>query len=113
MEQLKVGTNDLLSVVKKKVAAAATSVLPTKAFPTAGLALQLEVQTVVAASIPGWKVGEDQCWKSGLDGRLEAVAASIQLEAAVVATSKATRLRETLSTASHASRINPIRMDMS
>jgi hypothetical protein len=58
-----------------------------------------------AASIPGLKVGE-KCWNSGLDDRLEvvaisihlkAVAASIQLEVVVAATSKATRLWETLS----------------
>jgi hypothetical protein len=35
---------------------------------------------VVVANIPGQKVGEE-CWNSGLDDRLEAVAASIQLEA--------------------------------
>jgi hypothetical protein len=55
----------------------------------------LEVPTV-ASSISGLKVG-DECWNSGLDVRLEvvaasihleAVAANIQLEAAVVATSK-------------------------
>jgi hypothetical protein len=39
MEQLKVGTNDLLSVVKKKVIVAAVSVSFTEAFPTAGLTL--------------------------------------------------------------------------
>jgi hypothetical protein len=39
MEQLKVGINDLPSVVKKKVAAAATSVSSMEAFPTTGLAL--------------------------------------------------------------------------
>jgi hypothetical protein len=49
MEQLKVGTNNLRSMVKKKVAA--TSVSSMKAFPR--LALQLEVPTAVAASIPG------------------------------------------------------------
>jgi hypothetical protein len=57
MEQLKVGTDDLSSVVKKKVAAATASVSSMEAFPTAGLALQLEVPTVVAASIRGRKVG--------------------------------------------------------
>jgi hypothetical protein len=41
----------------------------------------------VASSIPSRKAGEE-CWNSSLDGRLEAVAASIQLEAAVVATSE-------------------------
>jgi hypothetical protein len=61
------------------------------AFPTAGLTLQLEVPTVAAASIPSRKVGEE-CWNSGLDGRLEAMAASIQLEAVVAATSEAARL---------------------
>jgi hypothetical protein len=98
MEQLKVGTNDLPSVVKKKVTMAAVSLSSTEAFPTAGLTLQLEVPTAVS-SIPGQKVGEEY-WNSGLDGWLEAVAASIQLEAVVVATSKAARLRETLPTAS-------------
>jgi hypothetical protein len=95
-------------VAKKKVGVAVASVSSTEAFPTTGLALQLEVPTVVAASILGRKVGEE-CWNSSLDGRLEAVVASIhlkavvaniQLEAAVVATSEAARLRETLSTAS-------------
>jgi hypothetical protein len=90
-------------MAKKKVDAAATTM---EAFPTAGLAIQLEVPTA-AASIPGLKV--EECWNSGLDGRIEAVATSIhlevvavsiQLEAAVVATSKAARLRETLPTAS-------------
>jgi hypothetical protein len=51
-----------------------------------GLVLQLEVPTV-AASVPGPKLGEE-CWNSGLDARLEAVAASIRLEAAVAATLK-------------------------
>jgi hypothetical protein len=88
MEQLKVGINDLLSMVKKKIAAAATSVSSTKAFPRTGLTLQLKVPTTVVASIPGRKVGE-QCWNSDLDGQLEAVTASIQLEAAMVATSEA------------------------
>jgi hypothetical protein len=108
MEQLKVGTNDLPSVAKKKVAVAAASVLSTDAFPTAGLALQPEVPTAAATSIPGWKVGEE-CWNSGLNGRLEVVAASIHLkvvaasiqqEAAVATTSEAALLRETLPTAS-------------
>jgi hypothetical protein len=53
----------------------------------------------VAASIPGLKVGEE-CKNSSLDGRLEMVAASIQLEAEVAAMSKAARLWETLPTAS-------------
>jgi hypothetical protein len=38
---LKVGTNDLLSVGKKKVDAVAASVSSTEAFPMARLALQL------------------------------------------------------------------------
>jgi hypothetical protein len=59
MEQLKVGTNDLPSVVKKKVAVATASVSSTKGFLTAGLDLQLEVPTAVAASIRGRKVGEE------------------------------------------------------
>jgi hypothetical protein len=42
MEQLKVDTNDLPSVVKKNIAAVAVSVSSTEAFPTTGLALQLE-----------------------------------------------------------------------
>jgi hypothetical protein len=56
---LKVGTNVLTSVAKKKVATVATLVLSTEAFPTAGLALQLEVPTA-AASIRGPKV-EEEC----------------------------------------------------
>jgi hypothetical protein len=76
MEQLKVGTYDLPSLVKKKVVVATASVLSTEAFPMAGLALQLEMPTVAVASILGWKVREEW-WNSGLDGRLEAVAASI------------------------------------
>jgi hypothetical protein len=79
MEQLKVDTNELSSVVKKKVVAAAMSMSSMEAFPTAGLALQLEVPTAVDASIPDQKVGEE-CWNSGLYSRLEAVEASIQLE---------------------------------
>jgi hypothetical protein len=104
---LKVGTNVLPSVAKKKVDAAMTSASSTEAFPTAGLALELEVPTA-AATIRGSKVGEE-CWNSCLDDRLEemaasihveAVAASIQLEVAVVTTSKPARLRETLPAAS-------------
>jgi hypothetical protein len=65
------------------------------------------VPTVVA-SIPGSKVGEE-CWNSGLDIRLEAVATnidletmavSIQLEATVAAMSKSAQLQENLPTAS-------------
>jgi hypothetical protein len=44
-------------VVKKKVTATAASVLSTEAFPTAGLALELEVPTAVVVNIPGRKVG--------------------------------------------------------
>jgi hypothetical protein len=59
MEQLKVDTNDLPSVVKKKVIVAAASVSSTEAFPMTGLALQLEVPTTaMTASILGQKVGE-------------------------------------------------------
>jgi hypothetical protein len=61
------------SVAKKKVVAVSVSSM--EAFPTVGLALQLEVPTVVAR-IPGTKV-EEECWNSGLDVRLQAVAASI------------------------------------
>jgi hypothetical protein len=50
MEQLKIGMNDLSSVVKK-IDVAAVSVSSTEAFPTVGLALQLEVPMTVAASI--------------------------------------------------------------
>jgi hypothetical protein len=72
MEQLKVGTNDLLSVAKKNVvavaasvakknaAAAVMSVSSTEAFPTTGLALQLEVPMAAAASIHSQKMG-DEC----------------------------------------------------
>jgi hypothetical protein len=59
MEQLKVGTNDLPSVVKKKVAAVAAPMSSTEAFSMAGLALKMEVPTAAAASIPGQKVGEE------------------------------------------------------
>jgi hypothetical protein len=59
MEQLKVGTNDLPYVAKKKVAVAAVSMSSKEAFPTAGLALELEEPTVAADSIPGRKVGEE------------------------------------------------------
>jgi hypothetical protein len=55
---LKVGTNILPSVVKKKVVAAAASMLSTEAFPMAGLALQLEMPTAVA-NILGPKVREE------------------------------------------------------
>jgi hypothetical protein len=95
---LKVGTNVLPSVAKKKVVVAAASVSSTEAFPTVGLTLQLEVPTA-ASSIPGPKVGEEG-WYSGLDGWLEAVADSIHLEVAMVATSKAARLQKTLPMAS-------------
>jgi hypothetical protein len=103
MKQLNVGTDDLPPVVKKEVTAAAVSVSSTEAFPMIGLALQLEAPTAMAASIHGQKEREE-CWNSGLDGRLEAVvvsihlkavAASIHLEAAAAATSEATWLRET------------------
>jgi hypothetical protein len=66
------------------------------------------VCTAAAASVPGRKVGVE-CWNSGLDGRLEAVAASIDLKvmaasvhllAVAVAMLKAARLWETLPTAS-------------
>jgi hypothetical protein len=57
VNNLNVGIN-VSSVTKKKVAAATTSVSSTKAFSTAGLALQLEVPTAVA-SIPDPKVGEE------------------------------------------------------
>jgi hypothetical protein len=96
---LKVVTNDLPSVAKKKVIAASESGSSTEAFSTVGLALQLEVPTAVTASIPNRKVGEE-CWNSSLDGRLEAVPVSIQLEAEVMTTSEAARLQETLPTAS-------------
>jgi hypothetical protein len=107
MEQLKVGTNDLPLVAKKKVIAAMVLVSCTKAFPMVGLALQLEMPMMASASIRSQKVGEE-CFNSGLDGRLEVVVASINLKAvaanihleAVTAPSKAARLWETLPTAS-------------
>jgi hypothetical protein len=92
MEQLNIGTNDLPSVEKKKADAA--SVSSTEAFPSVGLALQLEVPIAVAASIPSQTVGEE-CWNSSLDDWLEAV----------VATAEGARLRETLPTASQV--LNP------
>jgi hypothetical protein len=102
MEQLKVGTNDLPLVAKKKVTAAVVSVSSTEAFPTAGLALQLEVPTVAVTSIPSQKV-EEESWNSSLDGWLEAavdsihlkaVVVSIQLEAEVAAMSKVAQLQK-------------------
>jgi hypothetical protein len=90
---LKVGINDLTLVAKKKVTAAAASVSSIEAFPTVGLALQLEVPMVVAASTWLEGQGEEECWNSSLD-------ASIQLEAVVVATSEAAQLWETLPTTS-------------
>jgi hypothetical protein len=100
--------NDLLSVAKKKITAAMASVSSTEVFPTVELSLQLEVPTAVAVGICGRKVREE-CWNSGLDGRLEAAAASIHLkavaasihpEAAAADTLEAIRLRETLPTTS-------------
>jgi hypothetical protein len=44
-------------VAKKKVVVAAASVSSTKAFPTVGLALELEEPMAAMASIPGRKVG--------------------------------------------------------
>jgi hypothetical protein len=81
----------LPSVVKKKIVAAAS----TEAFPTAGLALQVEVSTA-ATSIPGLNEGGGGgvlelwlgCPIGGGDGQYPA------------ATSKSERLRETLPTAS-------------
>jgi hypothetical protein len=108
MEQLKVGINDLPLGAKKKVTMVAASVSSIEAFPMVGLALQLEVPTAMAANIRDRKVGVE-CWNSGLDGRLEAVAASIDLKvmaasvhllAVAVAMLKAARLWETLPTAS-------------
>jgi hypothetical protein len=55
-------------VVKKEVVVASMSSM--EAFPTTGIALQLEVP-MTGASISGPKVGEE-CWNSGLDARLEA-----------------------------------------
>jgi uncharacterized membrane protein YqhA len=80
---LKVGTNDLPSVLKKKVVAVVVSVSSTEAFPMVRLALQLEVPTAVAASI-----------------HLKVVAIGIHLEAATTATSEAAQLWDTLPTAS-------------
>jgi hypothetical protein len=60
MRQLKVGTNDLPSMAKKKVVVATASVSSTEAFPMMELALQLDVPTAVAASIPDQKV-EEEC----------------------------------------------------
>jgi hypothetical protein len=84
--------------VKKKTAIAVASMSSNEAFPTVGLALQLKVPTMVT-SIPGTKVGEE-CYKSGLDGRVETVVASIHLEVVAVAMSKPSWLQETLPTTS-------------
>jgi hypothetical protein len=75
------------------------SVSFTEAFPIPGLALQLEVPTAALASIPGQNMGEE-CCNSGLYGRLEAMVASIHLEAAVPAMLEVARLWETLPTTS-------------
>jgi hypothetical protein len=108
MEQLKVGTNDLPPLAKKNATTATASVSSTEAFPTAGLALQLEMPTAAADSIPDRKMGKE-CWNSGLEGWLEAmaasiqlqvVAASIQLEVVVAATSEAAWVWDTLPMAS-------------
>jgi NCAIR mutase (PurE)-related protein len=53
-----IGTNDLPSVAKKVVVARMAG-SSTEAFPTVGLALQLEVSTMAIASIPGPNVGEE------------------------------------------------------
>jgi hypothetical protein len=72
------------------------------------LALQLGVPMAAVASIPSRKVGEE-CWNSSLDGLLEAVPTSIQMEAvvanihlevAMAARSEAAHLQETLPMAS-------------
>jgi hypothetical protein len=65
-------------VAKKKVTAAGMAGLSTEVLPIAGLAVQLEVPMVAVESILGRKVGEE-CWNAGMNGRLEAVAACIQL----------------------------------
>jgi hypothetical protein len=100
--------NDLPSVAKKNVDVAVATVSSTEAFPMMRLALQLEVPTVAVASIRGRKVREE-CWNSGLDSRLETMAASIylkvvvasiHLEAAAVATLEAAQLWKTLPTTS-------------
>jgi hypothetical protein len=64
MEQLKVGTNDLTSVANKKVAVATVSVSSMEAFPTVGLALQLEVPMVVVARRSGKSAGT-LAWMAG------------------------------------------------
>jgi hypothetical protein len=56
-----------------------------------GLALQLEVPTVATDSIPDQKAAE-----ASIPGQKAATMTSIQLEAAVAATSEAAQLRETL-----------------
>jgi hypothetical protein len=62
MEQLKVGTNDLSYVAKKKVIVAVALVSSMEAFPTMGLALELEVPTTMMANIPGQKGGVLELW---------------------------------------------------
>jgi hypothetical protein len=94
----------------KKVSVA--SVSSTEAFPTVGLTLEvlhLRVEVPMGpANIFGSRVREE-CWYSGLDARPEAVvtsihlkvvAANIQLEAMVAATSMSAQLCETLPMAS-------------
>jgi hypothetical protein len=61
-------TIDLLLVRKKKVTATVASMSSMEAFPTVGLALQLEVPTAAVASIRGWKVGRSArtlSWMAG------------------------------------------------
>jgi hypothetical protein len=67
-------------VVKKKVTAASVSSM--EAFLMAWLVLQLEVPKAAVTNILGWMV-QEECWNSSLDGRLEAVVASIQCEVVV------------------------------
>jgi hypothetical protein len=68
MEQLKVGTNDLPSVAKKKVATSTTSVSSTETFPTTGLALQLRCPRrwrLVSLARRWGRSGETLAWMIG------------------------------------------------
>jgi hypothetical protein len=51
-----IGTNYLPSVAKKVIVASVSSM---EAFPTVGLALQLEVPMAAVASMPSREVGEE------------------------------------------------------
>ncbi len=104
MEQLKIGTNDLPSVAKKKVAIAVASVSSMEAFPTMGLPscwrCPRRQRPVSGARRWGRSLGTLSWMAVVASIHLKAVVATIHLEVAMVAMLEATWLRETLPTAS-------------